>query len=551
MPNGIDLMPEHHTACEQLLRLATRTSSLILALFLVVLSACTTQLAPVSRPPSTTGAATATLPALASDRIQILHTNDIHGRLDSLRVTTGSTGFEQGGLALIGGMIAKHRARASQRTLVLDAGDAWVGTLISAIDRGRSIVQAMSLAGYDAMALGNHDFDWGQEELASRAKEATFTLLTANVVEESTGLPPPFAKPYVVKDLGIARVAVIGLTYPSSTIIRAASVKGLRFTSPVESVRRYLPEMQRQADVIVALSHLGLEGGSARLGGDTQLATEVPEIDLIVGGHDHRALRTAQSVNDTKIFQAGANSENLGRVELTIDPATKKVAAVKGSEALLTVSTGAAEPHPEIAKLVAERRVEADKYATRVLGRTEEFLQADRDMNNPLGNLVADALLEYGRRQGWQTDLAFYNGAGLRASIGIGEITYGKLAEVLPFQNSVVSVDLTGAQVKEVFEGMAGSAGRLFMAGGTMVYRFAEPAGKRVLEATVGGAPLDPARVYRVATIDYLHGGGDGHTGFGRGTNLIYGDVDVDAVAAYIQERSPLSPKSPGRVIAR
>lgn len=248
----------------------------ILALFLVVLSACSAEVPPVSSPLAVTSAATTTLPtvpALAADRFQILHTNDIHGRLDSMRVTTGSTGFEQGGMALVGGMIAKQRSRAPERTLVLDAGDAWVGTLISAIDRGRSIVQAMSLAGYDAMALGNHDFDWGQEELTSRAEEASFTFLTANVVQESTGEPPPFAKPYLVKDLGIAKVAVIGLTYPSATIIRAASVKGLRFTSPVESARRYLPEMRRQADVIVALTHLGLEGGSARLGGDTQLAT--------------------------------------------------------------------------------------------------------------------------------------------------------------------------------------------------------------------------------------------------------------------------------------
>lgn len=495
--------------------------------------------------------APAALAPLPADKIQILHTNDIHGRLDSVKVTTGSSSFDQGGLALIGGMVARHRARAPERTLVLDAGDAWVGQLISSIDRGKSIVAAMTLTGYDAMALGNHDFDWGQEELAARAAEASFPFLTANVVLEATGDPPPFAKPFIVKDLGITRVAVIGLTYPSSSIIRAASVRGLRFGSPVESVKRYLPEMQRQADVIVALTHLGLEGGSARLGGDTELAMAVPEIDLIIGGHDHQAFRTARAVGETKVFQTGAYSENLGRVEVTIDPATKKVASVKGGDALLIVSTGAAEPHPEIAKLVAERRTEANKYATRVVGTTSEFLQADRDMNNPLGNLVADALLDYGKKQGWQTDLAFYNGAGLRASIGVGEISYGKLAEVLPFGNTIVSVDLTGAQVSEVFEGMAGAAGRLFVAGGTMSYRFTNPSGRRVLEATVGGAPLDPARVYRVATIDYLQGGGDGHTGFVKGTNLIYGDVDVDVVAAYIEANSPIAPTSPGRVLPK
>lgn len=526
-----------------------------IGVLLLVLSACTQAMpGPTVSPSASAGSPARSLAALAplpADKLQILHTNDIHGRLDSVRVMTGSTGFDQGGMALVGGIIARQKARAPDRTLVLDAGDAWVGQLISSIDRGKSVVSAMSMAGYDAMALGNHDFDWGQEELAARAKEASFPLLTANVVVETTGDPPPFAKPFIVKDLGLTRVAVIGLTYPSSSIIRAASVKGLRFGSPVEAVKRYLPEMQRQADVIVALTHLGFEGGSARLGGDTALANAVPEIDLIIGGHDHQAFRTARAVGETKVFQAGSYSENLGRVEVTIDPNTRRVKAVKGGDALLIVSTGAAEPHPEIAKLVAERRSEANKYATRVLGTTSEFLQADRDMNNPLGNLVADALLDYGKKQGWQTDVAFYNGAGLRASIGVGEITYGKLAEVLPFGNTIVSVDLTGAQLKEVFEGMAGAAGRLFMAGGTMSYRFTNPSGQRVLDATVGGAPLDLTRIYHVATIDYLQGGGDGHTGFVKGTSLIYGDVDVDVVAAYIEATSPLAPTSPGRVTQR
>ena len=519
----------------------------ILPLLLVLLvAACTSTTPPRSEGPAASATAKA---ALAPDRLQILHTNDIHGKLDPSVVATGGRTFEQGGMALIGGMVQAQRARAPERTLVLDAGDAWVGQLISAIDHGRSVVRAMSLIGYDAMALGNHDFDWGQDELSQRAKEATFPFLAANIVEESSGASPPFARPYVVKDLKIARVAVIGLTYPSSSIIRAASVKGLKFLPAVESVKKYLPEMQKQADVIVAVTHLGIEGGTGRVGGgDTALAQAVPEIDLIIGGHDHQAFRTARVVGKTKIFQTGANADNLGRVEVTIDTATKKVATVQGADVLLPVSTGAAPPQPEVAKLVAERRAEAEKAGAKIIGRATDHFAQDRDMNNPLGNMIVDALLEYGRQQGWKTEIAFYNSAGTRASISAGDITFAKLAEVLPFQNSVVNVDLTGDQLKEVFEGMAGSAGRLFMSGGTMSYRFANAAGSRVLKGTVAGQPLDATRIYHVATIDYLLGGGDGHTGFGKGTNVIYGDLDVDAVAAYVQARSPLSPVSPGRV---
>ncbi len=520
---------------------------IVLAVLLVLVSGCTAAAPIASDAPSASIAAKAG--PLAPDRFQILHTNDIHGHLDSAKVTTGGRTFEQGGMAILGGMVQQQRARAPERTVVLDAGDAWVGQLISAIDHGRSIVKAMSLIGYDAMALGNHDFDWGQDELAQRAKEAMFPFLAANVVEEATGATPPFAKPYTVKDLRVAKVAVIGLTYPSATIIRAASVKGLRFLPAVESVRRYLPEMQKEADVIVAVTHLGIEGGSARIGGgDTALAQAVPEIDLIVGGHDHQAFRTARVVGKTRIFQTGSSTDNLGRVEVTIDPATKKVAAVQGAEVLLPVSTGGAPPHPEVAALVAERRAEADKAGAKVVGSATASFEGSRDMNDPLGNLVADGLLEYGKQQGWKTEVAFYNSAGIRSSIPMGDITYAKLAQVFPLQNSVVSVDLTGEQLKEVFEGMAGTAGRLFVSGGTLAYRSVDPAGSRVVRATVVGRPLDPKRVYHVATIDYLLGGGDGHTGFGKGTNVIYGDLDVDVVAAYFQARSPLSPASPGRV---
>ncbi len=279
-------------------------AGIAILLVLLLVTACTESgPTPSGAPPASATQATS---ALADNRFQILHTNDIHGHLDSAKVTTGGKSFEQGGMAIVAGMIQAQRARAPQRTLVLDGGDAWVGTLISAIDRGRAIVQAMSLSGYDAMALGNHDFDWGQDELAARAREATFPFLAANVVDDTTGATPAFARPYVIKDVGIARVAVIGLTYPSSTIIKASSVKGLRFLPAVESVRKYLPEVQKQADVIVVLSHLGIEGGSARIGGgDTALAQAVPEIDLIIGAHDHLAFRTARVVGKTKIFETG------------------------------------------------------------------------------------------------------------------------------------------------------------------------------------------------------------------------------------------------------
>ena len=173
-------------------------------------AACT----PLAAPPggSATGAGLAAPPAasaaaaLPADRIQILHTDDIHGRLEAAVVGVGTTRFEQGGMATLAAQVTSLRKRAPQRTLLVDSGDAWQGTFISNANKGQAVTQAMNLMRYDALAVGNHEFDWGQDTLAQRAHEAAFPFLGANVID-ATGNLPTYLRPYTVKDLGIAKVA--------------------------------------------------------------------------------------------------------------------------------------------------------------------------------------------------------------------------------------------------------------------------------------------------------------------------------------------------------
>jgi len=519
-----------------------RSSSLVLAIA-VVLAACT----PVATNPNATSTDTPLGSALAADRIQILHTNDIHGRMDSEMVRSGAQTYQQGGMALMAGMAAKLRERAPDRTLLLDAGDVWEGTLLTTADKGASLTRVMSLMRYDAMAVGNHDLDYGQDAIAQRAKEATFPFLAANLVDAS-GAPPPWAKPYVIKDLGIAKVAILGLTYPQINT-KGSNFTGLRLLKAIDTAKRYVPQLRAQADVVVALTHLGIQARFPWDEPDVDLAAAVPDIDVIVGGHSHTTLRSARVVGNTTIVQTGSDAMNLGHLELTIDRATKKVTAVARVDELLAVSSGFAKPDPEVAAIVDADRKQAEKVTARVVGSTAMPLQQDRNPDTPLGNLVADAILEYGRTQGWGTELAFYNGAGLRADLPAGTITYGALFTVLPFQNVVTSVDLSGEQVRGVLEDASGNAGRLHPAGVTWTYRFENQPNQRVLSASVGGRPLEATRTYHVATIDFLLYGGDGHTGFAKGTNVIYGDFDVDAVAAYIAAHSPVDPRPDGRVV--
>ncbi|MGH2499964.1 MAG: bifunctional metallophosphatase/5'-nucleotidase, partial [Candidatus Limnocylindria bacterium] len=482
---------------------------------------------------------------LAADRFQILHTNDIHGRLEATTIGSGGAAFQLGGLATLAGMVSTFRARAPERTLLLDAGDAWQGTFASNANRGQAVTKAMSLMRYDAMALGNHEFDWGQQVIADRAREAAFPFLAANL-RDGRGGPPPWARPYIVKDLGVARVGVIGLTNPGTPAInKPQNVAGLAFQSSVDGVRRYLGEVRGLADIVVVLSHTGVDD-------DTALAQALSGVDLIVGGHTHLPLRTPRTVGAVRIYQAGAYTENLGRIEVTVDPATKKIRGLTGADALVAVATGAATPDPEIERLVAERRADAEKVTGRVVGRTTIPLEQQSAGEFPLGNLVADAMLEYARAQGWSSDLALHNNSGIRARLEAGEISYGRLYQVLPFDNAVVSIELTGAQLLRILERTVRSrAGNLVIAGGTYAFRMSQPAGSRIAAVTIGGRPLDPARVYRVATIDYLALGGDDQPTFREGRNIVYGDLTADVVAAYLGARSPVTPRVEGRITQR
>ena len=481
---------------------------------------------------------------LSDDRIQLLHTDDIHGHLDAdiVQSANASSTFRAGGMAQLAGQVAAFRARAPQRTLLVDAGDAWQGTFISNANKGEAVTKAMNVMRYDALAVGNHDFDWGQEVLAQRAQDASFPFLAANVVESKSGRAPLYLKPFAVKDLGIARVGIIGLTNPgSATIVKATSVTGLQFLPAADSVRVLVGEVQKQADIIVVAAHIG----SAEA---VQLAHDVPGIDVIVAAHDHFPIQTARVEGRTTIVDAGAYTQYLGRLEIVVDPTTHKMKdAVRGGVLTAIAANAGVKPDPEVAKLVDERRAEGDKYTSRVVGRTTEPLTNLRE-ETAFGNLITDAFVEYGRQQGWKTEVAFYNMAGVRASFNAGQLTYGQLYEALPFSNTVVNVDLKGADLAAIIDRAACVNGRLHVAGVVVAFRFDAGTPSCVKSITVGGAPLDAARTYHVVTIDYLLLGGDGHTGFAKGANVIYGDVEVDVVAAYITAHSPVSPKVEGRL---
>ncbi len=549
----------------------------IISLFAILLAACATPAAPATSPanpaapPSATTAAkpatlqlptrfptpttaptiVATPTTAGQTTVTIFHTNDIHGYLDGEILEGGDgTKFEFGGAINAFGNIARMKKEAGKNTITLDAGDAWQGTYASNRDSGKAFIYAMSAVGYDASTLGNHDFDHGLDAVKARASEAKFPFLAANITEEATGKMPTWVKPYLIKEMDGLRFGIIGLANSSVPVIsKASNSKGLKFEREIDALQKILPQVQAQSDFIIVIAHQGTDN-------DQRMAEQVPGIDVIVGGHTHVELNRPRVVGTTLIVHSGYKARHVGRLQLTIDRATKKIVNyTRNNEPVPAVSNRSTPPRDAEEKFL-QLIAEAADAISRPIGSTltelnRSFLPDGRTSGEyPLGNLVVDAMLWANQAGDKAADIAIHNNAGIRSDIPAGPIAYGQLYNVLPFDNQLTAMDLTGAQIKAIME-IAASCPRVntLVAGMSFEYNCNKDRGSRISNMKIQGKPMELNKVYRVETIDYLATGGDGQTPFIEGKNLVYGDLTIDVVVAYVTKNSPLNIKVEGRIV--
>ena len=537
--------------------MSKQTIALLVSLLLVLLVACvaptpTAIPTPIASPALTLAPTVAPTTAPAAPiTVTILHTNDMHGYLEGDKLKGGDgTTFEFGGVVNAMGTIVRLKQEAGANTLTFDGGDFWQGTFPSNRDEGKAIIAAMNAVGYDAITLGNHDFDHGQAVVQARAAEAKFPFLAANIAEEATGKPPAWVTPYIVKQVAGIRFGIIGLANSSTPVIsKASNTKGLKFSREQDALKQILPAVKSKSDLVIVIAHEGIDL-------DQQLAANVPGIDVIVSAHTHVEQRQPKYVNGTIIVHAGYKAQYVGQLKLTIDPATKKIIDyTKDNEPVPAVSTKATPPPSvvdQIGKLLADARDAMNRPIGETLVDLNRVYTPDGRSTGEYasGNLVVDAMLAANQAGDRPADVAMYNNAGIRADISKGPITYGQLYQMLPFDNVMTAMDLKGADIKAVLE-VAVSCPRVntLVAGMSFVYDCGKPSGSRVSNMMIQGKPIDPQKIYRVQTIDYLATGGDGQVGFTRGTNIAYGDPVVDVVADYVTKHSPVNPPVGGRMI--
>ncbi|MBI5440251.1 MAG: 5'-nucleotidase C-terminal domain-containing protein [Deltaproteobacteria bacterium] len=465
--------------------------------------------------------------------VRLLHVNDFHGFAEPE--------FDRRSGKLLGGLAhlaARVRAlRSEGPSLLLAAGDMIQGNSWSDLTRGASVIDAMNALAFDAMVLGNHEFDFGPAVLKARIEEARFPVLAANV----DGVPG--VKPYALLSAGGVRIAVIGvLTERTRIETHPDNVKGVDFFRPAGAVRRVLEALRGKADVFVVLSHLGH-------GPDLKLAQDVAGIDVILGGHTHTRLDEPVRVGRTLICQAWEHGKVLGVVDLTVDSGKLLRAEGRLEEIRPTPEGG----DPELRELVQRhvRAAEATLGETLAVAGEDLDAEAGRRRETALGDLVADAV-----RRSARADIALVNGGGIRASLRKGPLRLKDLYDALPFENYVVTLELTGSEVKKALEhgvsGVAEGEGRFPQVSGLrFTWSPSAPKGKRVRQVYVGESRLEPERRYRVATNDFLAAGGDGYRVFAeaRKPDEAPGRRVREVVAESFREAKTLLPPPRGRIV--
>lgn len=458
-------------------------------------------------------------------QLDILTVNDYHGALAEAGKNPGA--------AKLAGWLRAEQAKNPDGTLILSAGDMFQGSPDSNLLYGKTVVEVMNKIGFTAMTLGNHEFDWGIDTLKVRAKQARFPFVAANVIDNTTNKAADFAKPYIIIEKQGIKIAIIGLATPESAYKASPKlVSGLTFADPTATFRELLPKLKQQADIIVVLSHLGgsIDQQSGALTGEAAefLANSIG-VDALITGHSHEGY--AIKAQNVPVVQARYNGRAVGKVSLVYSTESKQILA--SSAALIELNPVMLTADAAVVKILNAAKLEIDPVKNIVLGKTDHPLSHDRKQLSLLGQWSSDVL-----KQTVGADIALQNGGGLRTSIPAGMVTMGQFYEVMPFDNTLVTAEMTGEQVLRVLEyGIHNEKiGMLQFAGIKVIYDASMPAGKRVVEVVMtDGHPLQLKGKYKVVTNDFMASGGDGFTMFKDAQNLTdtyqpVRDVLVDAI---------------------
>ena len=474
-------------------------------------------------------------------RFVVLHVNDVHGQV----LPRKATWIDRQNPPPVGGLsraaayvnqVREETRREGVELLVLDAGDWYQGTPEGIVANGLEFVTALSKIGFDAMCVGNHEFDRGVPNVMRLLRIAGVPAVCANLRPKGAAERVDWVAPWRIVERAGIRIALVGLLTQVTPEITHPDALTLDFGEPRAELARVERELEGRADWILPVTHLGLET-------DKELAQAFPELPLVVGGHSHTLLKEGAQVGETLVVQAGTKLSVVGRVELLVrvpasDAADRRVRVLEKRARLVDLLEEPAEAFRN--RAVDERCAALVEHTKKTMEETVGALaHAATRTKDPLasgsaGNLLADVLRE---RAG--ADVGLMNRGGIRSDLDAGPVTRREVFEIMPFDNSLVTLSLAGADLRElVRRAVEGTAHSGLEVSGLVIEAALDGAGKRTLRGLrVGGAALEDERVYRVAMNSFMADGGDAYLEKGREvsrqeTGLLIREVLEDAFAA-------------------
>ncbi len=512
--------------------------------------------------------------AFADYQLNILHINDFHSRIESINKFDSTCSAEEegkkecfGGAARLKTAIDQRRqALSGQNVLLLNAGDNFQGSLFYTTYKGAAEAEVLNAMKFDVMTVGNHEFDDSEDGLATFLDKVQFPVISANVLAGDGSKLGDRIKPSLVLDVGGQKIGIVGAVTNDTEELSSPGPKVL-IADDVASITAAVQDLKAQGiNKIIALTHVGYPR-------DLSAIAKIPDVDVVVGGHSHSLLSNTDPKAEgpyptlvdnpggykVPVVQAASYSKYLGDLVVDFDD-NGVVKSAKGDPILIDSSF---TPDPALTARIAELAKPIEDLRKKVIGASEGPIEGDRTVCRvkecSMGNLVADAMLDRTKSQGVQ--IAIQNGGGLRASIDGGEVTQGEVITVLPFQNTLATFQLTGADVVKALENGVSQidqgAGRFAQVAG-LRYSFdvSKPVGSRVSDVQVKDGDnfvaIDPAKTYGVATNNFMRAGGDGYSIFETAGKNAYdfGPDLADVTVGYLTAHNPYKPYTDGRVTA-
>lgn len=512
--------------------------------------------------------------ALADYTLTILHINDWHSRIESNNKFESTCSADDetegkciGGAArLVTAIADRRKALDGQNVLLLNGGDNFQGSLFYTTYKGAVEAEFLNQMKFDAMTVGNHEFDDGEDALAPFLDVIKFPVLSANVKAGAASKVGDRIKPSLVLEVGGEKIGIVGAVTNDTPEI-ASPGPNITIEDDIKTITAEVEKLKSDGvNKIIALTHVGYPR-------DMELIAKIPGVDVVVGGHSHSLLSNADDKAEgpyptmvdnpdgykVPVVQAASYSKYLGDITVTFDDAGV-VKQASGDPIFLDSSV---KPDDAVLARIKELGAPIEELKTRKVSETAKEIDGSREtcraQECEMGNLVADAMLDRVGDQG--VTIAIQNGGGLRASIDAGTVTMGEVLSVLPFQNTLATFQLKGADIVAALENgvsqVEEGGGRFPQVAG-LRYTFDKDAeaGSRIVSVEVktgdGFEPIDREKTYSVATNNYMRGGGDGYAIFSSaGMNAYdFGPGLEQVVADYLAKNSPYKPYTDGRVMA-